>query len=423
MRTITRYALTLLLLVLAACLLLYLAGLVPQQAVQGNLSASMDQLVSEGFRHGVLYQGHPRSTLDNYSEAQILLRSYYMDTRADPLSILTNPSWDVDGSGMTDFEQMAQYREAVDGSAPANSTYARYWMGFRAVVRPLLALQNYMDTRQLILWAFLLLLCACALLLYRRTGSLWLPLLFVFAVSQLNPAAITASVQFSTCFFLAFTGMLLLLALPQKRLDAPLLFLILGAATQYFDFYTAPLLVFGLPALALLLRLQYAPGADFSLKTTRPLMLRFFAAWVCAYVLMWLAKLALTSLLTPVDAFASAFERVRMWIVEPLQTGGGSDIPRALFYCAINLVDVLPLVAEGVFVLVCAVCAVRRRTPRAVLVQNLVYLIIGLLPLVWIATTAKPSLDHAYFQYRGLGVTLCAGLIYLLNISFPRTER
>ena len=41
------------------------------------------------------------------------------------------------------------------------------------------------------------------------------------------------------------------------------------------------------------------------------------------------------------------------------------------------------------------------------------------LPLLWIAAAAKPAYDHMYFQYRGLGVTLFAGIVFLLGTAFP----
>lgn len=423
MRTLARYALVLLLLVLAGCLLLLLAGLVPQQAVQANLSASMDQLVLEGMSPGVLYDGHPRSTLDNFSEAHILLHSFYMDTRTDAAAILENPGYTLPGGADAPEAQLPAYQTAIDASIPANATYVRYWMGFRAIVRPLLAIMNHMDARQLLLWSFLLLLGAIALQLYRRTGAFWLSLAFVFAMSQLNPIAITGCFQFSICFLIAFIGMLLALNLRFQRLPAPMLFFILGACTQYFDFYTAPLLTFGLPMLALLLRLQYRKEADPPLKLGVRLVLGCFAAWMSAYLLMWLSKLALTSALTPIDAFADAFDRVRLWLIEPAQDAASdASVPRALFYCAINMTDPLPLVLEGMLLLAYAVSLLVRRPPRAVFARNLPYLLVGLLPLLWIAATYAPSYHHAYFQYRILGVTMYAGLIYLINTGWASHE-
>lgn len=422
MRVFIRYIAAFLIILVAACALLYAAGLVPQTALKQHMLETMDQLALEGVNPGVLYAGHPRSSLDNYSESRILMHSYYMDTASSPAAILENPGWEpADFDKDTLFSDM---RAAVQADASSNLTYTRYWMGFRAVVRPLMLIMNYMDMRQLIQWTFLLLFGAVTLQLYRRTKSFWISLGFVFAISQLNPVVISGCFQFSTCFLLALIGMLVSLTSRFRTYSAQMLFFVLGAATQYFDFYTAPILTFGLPMLALLLRNQYDPAGDFRLKKTARLVLTAFAAWLIAYLAMWLAKLAITAAVTNENAFAEAFDRVRAWLFEPSAGGEGAGlIPLALFYCAINLVDLVPLVLEGALLIGYAVYIVRKRPEKRVWREQLVYLLVALLPLIWIAATAKPSYDHMYFQYRGLGVTLYAGIVFLLGTAFPVKEK
>lgn len=418
MRVLLRYVLAFLIIVAVACALLYAAGLVPQAALKQHMLETMDQLNIEGVNPGVLYAGHPRSSLDNYSESRILLHSYYMDTKSSAVAVLTNPGWEpANFNKDTLFSEM---RAAVASDASPNLTYTRYWMGFRAVVRPLLLLMNYMDARQLIQWTFLLLLGAVVLQLYRRTNSFWIALGFVFAMSQLNPIVISGCFQYSACFLVAMVGMLVALSTRFRLGSAQMLCFVLGAATQYFDFYTAPILTFGLPMLALLLRKQYDPADDFRLGKTSRLVMTAFAAWMAAYLAMWLAKLTLTAVLTGENAFIDAFERVRAWVFEPAAGGAGASmIPLALFYCAINLVDLVPLVLEGAMLIGYGIRILRIRPKRRVWREQLVYLLVALLPLLWIAAAAKPAYDHMYFQYRGLGVSLFAGILFLLGTAIP----
>ena len=241
-----------------------------------------------------------------------------MDTLASPASIFENPGWQSFESSYTDGSIFSEIQQAVQNNEQPNFYYSRYWMGFRAIVRPMLAIMDYTDARQCIQWAFYLLLGAVILQLYRKTGSFWIALGFMFAVSQMNPVVISASYQYATCFFIAFIGMLLVLALPFKKLSAAILFFIIGATTQYFDFYTVPILTFGLPMLALLLRYQHEPERDFHFSSTARIVLHCFAAWFVAYICMWLAKLTLTTLFTSQNAFMDAFDRVKMGLVEPM---------------------------------------------------------------------------------------------------------
>ena len=418
MRVVLRYVLAFLIIVAVACALLYAAGLIPQAALKQHMLETMDQLQIEGVNPGVLYAGHPRSSLDNYSESRILLHSYYMDTKSSAAAVLSNPGWEP--ANFNKDMLFSEMRAAVASDASPNLTYTRYWMGFRAVVRPLLLLMNYMDARQLIQWTFLLLLGAVSLQLYRRTNSFWIALGFVFALSQLNPIVISGCFQYSACFLIAMVGMLVALTSRFRAFSAQMLCFVLGAATQYFDFYTAPILTFGLPMLALLLRKQYNTTDDFRLGKTSKLVLTAFAAWMAAYLAMWLAKLALTAALTSENAFVDAFSRVRAWVFEPAAGGTvASMIPLALFYCAINLVDLVPLALEGALLIGYGIRVIRIRPQRRVWHEQLVYLLVALLPLLWIVAAAKPAYDHMYFQYRGLGVTLYAGILFLLGTAFP----
>ena len=52
---------------------------------------TMDQLSIEDVKSGVMYAGHPRSSLDNNSESRILVYSYFMDTASSSAAILLNP--------------------------------------------------------------------------------------------------------------------------------------------------------------------------------------------------------------------------------------------------------------------------------------------------------------------------------------------
>lgn len=422
MRVIVRYTVVFLIILIVACAFLYAAGLIPQAALKQHMLETMDQLTLEGVNPGVLYAGHPRSSLDNYSESRILMQSYYMNTIPSAGSVFTNPGWEPENFAKETV--FAEMRSAVQSDATSNLTYTRYWMGFRTVVRPLMLLMNYMDMRQLIQWTFFLLFGAVILLIYKKTGSFWIALGFVFTISQLNPVVISGCFQYSTCFIIAFIGMLISLTARFRKFSAPMLFFVLGAATQYFDFYTAPILTFGLPMLALLLRKQQDPESDFRFRSNARLLGAAFAAWMIAYLAMWLAKLALTSVFTSENAFQESFLRVSAWMFEPSENVSALKmIPLALFNCAINMVDLVPLAVELALLIAYLVRIVRRRPQKQVWAEQSIYLLVAALPVLWIMAAAKPAYNHMYFQYRGLGVTLFAGILFLLGTAFPSRQK
>lgn len=433
-----------------ACAAQYLAGLVPQQAVRSHLLASMEQLQSEGLAPGVLYAGHPRSKLDNLSENYILTYSYYMDTRTDPASVLTNPGRQIQDPY---DELFLQTEELAAHELPSDTNYVRYFLGFRMYVRPMLALMNYMDARQCILWTMTLLFAAVLLSVYRVSGSAHIALAFAFAFSQLNPIVIASCYQYSAVFFIAFAGMLLVplnmrpgrpgrgLKKLQSALASedfaglPALFFVLGMATQILDFYTPPLLTYGLPVLMAML-VNDAGFANAARSNPYRLVGVTLAVWLAGYVGAWFGKMLLTTLLTPYNALYDGLSRLMFWM-RPDASGAAREpflAAKAVFYNFINIVDPVPLALEGAL-LVVWVCALLRRnkhykeqsdltasrnrnvTQRDAhpLRANLAYLLVALLPIVWFVAAAKPSYEQFYFQYRILGMFLFGGLVFLIR--------
>ncbi len=413
-RTIGKYAALALAVALAACLLQYLAGLVPQEAVRAHLLQSMPQLKQEGLAPGVLYDGHPRSKLDNLSENYILTYSYYMDTRKDPASVLSNPGRQIQDPY---DELFLQTEQLAAEELPADTNYVRYCMGFRMYVRPLLSVMHYMDARQCIQWGFVLLFCAVIVALYRQTRSALVAIAFAAAVSQLNPIVVASCFQYSACFYIAFIGMLLVPCVsgaPGARFTRPMLFFVIGMATQIFDFFTAPALTCGLPLVMLLL---LPDTAALSGKARWKLIGICALTWLLGYVGAWFGKMLLTTLFTPYNALYDGLSRLLFWMKPDTGTGESGLIWKAMYWCTINIVDLVPLVCEAALIVLYAVTIIIRRPGRRVFVDNLPFLAVAALPYIWFAAAARPSYEQFYFQYRCLGVFLFSGLIFLLKTA------
>lgn len=413
-KVIIRYFAALILLAFCTLSLEMLSGLIPQEPIRAHLLESVGQLQEEGLTPGILYTLHPRSLIDNFSENYILTYSYYMNTRSDPVAVLTNPGRSIKEPAK---ELFVQTEELLREQLPPDTHYSRYWMGFRMYVRPLLALMNYMDIRQSIQLVFYLLLGLVTLVLYRNSGSLLIALSFLMSIALLNPVAITACFQYSTCFFLAFAFMLTVPRIAEKDrqiMTVPLFFFLAGATTQIFDFYTAPLLTFGYPFLML------ASSEDYRGRDGIRKCIQTFGTWLLGYVLCWLVKLSLTTALTSVNGFKEGFSRFSMWMLE----GSGSQerdllLPlKAVFYNVINIADLVPTVLLGVLLCLYALAQVRRKRRNEGWISGYgVYILVAALPIVWFLIAAKPSFGHAYFQYRSVGVSVFSGLLFLIRTA------
>ena len=396
-----RYASILLLIIVAGLALEYAAGLLPQEAVMRHYAQSAEQLEAEGIQPMILNGDRADSMLDNGSEIRILHYSAAMDTRAFPEAVLTNPAVLPE----EDWRPMAYYEAAASG-AEHNYHYMRYWQGFRAIVRTLLWLCDYSRMRRLLLWAFTLLCAACALRLYQRTQRTAVSLVFVLSVLVMNPIVISTSFHYICCYALAMLGVL---TVPRHEKRPARFFFAMGALTQFFDFYTAPTLTLIYPLMTLL----FVRAADVRPRDALWRALGCVTAWLCAYALMWLAKLCLTTWLTGLDALGQGFNsfNFRVGIVKAERVAEYYSVPGAFAAC-LKVLGGAQLAALGMaFAGLCA-WALRRGVS---LPMGGAALLLGCVPLLWIAVAAQPTAIHAYFQYRTLGGTvfawLCAPLL------------
>lgn len=417
LQAVARYALCTILLTLAFTLALELASLLPQEWVTPRYLASLEQFEEEGVQPQILNRSRADARLNNYSEMLILHYSASMNKAADPHAALSNSAW-VTFDGQVDFTEYG--RAVAEGREPTNF-YTRYWQGFRAVVRPLLCLVDYTNMRTLLMWVFFLLMTGCAVRLYRVAHHLSVPLVFVFSLLLYNPIVVSTSFQYGICFLLGLGGLFLVLR-PKGIQNVPLFFFVLGASTQYFDFYTAPIITLCYPLLGLLC--MRSLSMRFDLRSLWRTALGSILAWLCAYGLFWLIKLLLSSLVAPEghDPLSSAFQSF-FWRVGVLRSDR-ADMESYHFLTAftacVTVLGDLVLYSAVLTALVQLVRSLLQRPSSSQWLRILPLVFVSLLPLVWLAVAAQPTTLHSYFQYRLtapilFGLMLFPGLPGLMN--------
>ena len=388
---------------------LYLAGLLPQEPIRSSIEESIVQMKSEYEKPFVLYD-KSRNAIGNFTDCLILNLSYYQDTSIDPLSILSNPRYREKGAST-----VSDLTKLVSGET-ANSNYLHYCMGFRVWMRPLLSVFNYMQIRSIfgsVLW---ILFAMSILTVYRLTKNGFFSALYALCFVALNPEGISGTLSYMICFLIGFLGVIMLPYILKRRKDKPIIlplfFLTLGAITQFFDFYTSPLITFAFPMVVLLFSLISGPDS-ISLKESFRILLSGLIAWLSAYVGIWLMKLLATALLTGLDVVTTTMETVRASIGIATESSG---IVATFAACAENIATPEIVVALGIVCVVGAVRLVRNPDRKADFKQSWIFLVIGALSLVWIIF-AKRTLEHVHFQYRTLGVLLLGILAFIASAS------
>jgi hypothetical protein len=123
--------------------------------------------------------------------------------------------------------------------------------------------------------------------------------------------------------------------------------------------------------------------------------------WLAGYVLTWLAKWGLASLLTGMDLFADAYGEASYWTDE-----GGSYIFKAMSSCLSHLHWAYVAAA----VLLTALLALWHPRKEGWLLA-LQYGLVMLIPFVYYLLMARPAWHHSWFNYRALAVAVAALLL------------
>ena len=411
-RILSRYLILLFVLISIGSFLLLTTGLLPQERVKTNALYSLNQIAAElaSSEPGILDYDNWACRLDVYTDLLIVTQSYYMNTLKNPASVFTNSQHVGDVNTL---------RAAMEQQQDSNDTYARYWGGFRVTVRLLLTFFNYTQIRRIISIVFILLAGGIAMYLHTRTKSIASSFAFLLTLGLLHPSIITATLQYSCCFLIAMAGTLLLPKREYKYLTYSMYFFILGAMTQFFDFYTTPILTFGFPMLALLF-INQQEHPQLSAKQMLRLSGRGFTGWLAGYILMWIGKLSLTTIFTEINALGDGFNAAFNRIFISTGNVGGSLFYRmglVLWRVFIRVFD------KPVYILVAAIGTsavwlllfIMRKKTKKDLESSAVYLAVACLPLVWFVFVSGPTIQASWYQYRGIGVFLFGVLLFVIQ--------
>lgn len=398
--------------VMMALVLLVAAAFLPQYLIQQNVADSVE-FVMQDFENNYLFDKSAASQLDVFTDVMMLRTSLTTNDRYLG-SVLTNPIYTYDGLAVWEGSPETLARLAYDIPSDGVWYYARYWMGFRVVLRLALLFFNYAQIKRYTAFLFLSLFAAVICSLSRHTNSR-IAFFFALSIILVRPHVMATSMQFTCCFFIAFAAMLLVPWLYRHPKWEGLFFLELGILTMYFDFYTVPLVTLGFPMVYLWILRQEgsSPG-------TFRTVFRNMALWFLGYGGMWLTKLTLTTLLTSENALQHGLESLlsRVGIRKDAQLdqyysleAAVDGLQKSIF--SDNAGRVVYLLCAGILLAVVLWKVFRGHVPRENFRTAAPYLFFGSIPLIWFVITKQPIALHFFFQYRTIALTHWAAGVFL----------
>ena len=404
-------------LLLGACAL-------PAQPVLEHVYDSAQTIQQEGLYPE--YFGFKLFQMDNYTDTIMLFEAAAMGEQ-DPLNaMMTATAYNVDN-----FETMAgdlavYCERTIPLSTGAQKavqlvpfSYARYWHGYLIWLRPLLLLMPYTGVRIVQYIVLFSLLAVVLVQLRRRCGlraAVW------FAVSQLAVSVwfVPHQVQYFTCFMIAYAGCAWVLAKPRRSDVLCLGLLVLGTATAFCDLLVTPIITLGLPLTCWLLEPQQR------LRGGVPqcaLAVGGSLCWGTGYALCWAGKWALAGAVTGNNVLADALHQAE--VRTTADTWHGMELTwRNIFgflYDTLNSHHLFwPALAVLAVLIALFILSIRSKTA---LVRALPLALTTCMTPAWFVLLRTHSIQHGWFTWRALGLTVFAGLAFLYYACDLRAAR
>ena len=233
-----------------------------------------------------------------------------------------------------------------------------------------------------------------------------------FAASQalVSVFFVPHQVQFFTCFAIAYAGCCWVLAKPRGVRQLALALVVLGVATAFCDLLVTPILTLGLPVAVWLLCVPQRLAAG-------PRQCAAVAAgslcWGVGYGGCWALKWVLAGAITGQDVIGDAVRQIGV------RTTGATWHGIELTWGNILRFVLDTLHSRGLFWPLAAVCVLALALfalclrGRQALATALPLGLTVLMAPAWLALLRTHSIQHGWFTWRALGVTLFAGLAFV----------
>ena len=392
-------------------LLLITVFAIPTSAIKNNIVESAKQIQKEGLWFQPL--GFYLFQIDNMTDC--LMMNINASANSDnPIrsSMIVNYSQPYEYGDTGTYLKMDETTLDIAENGANESTifsdYARYWHGYQVVLRPLLYIFNYNQIRILNYITFFILLSITLLLLYKRLNIIF-ALTFAATLVLSNIMIVPLAIQFSTCFYIAFIGMILILY-RKKTIDSKqsaILFFSIGAFTSYMDFLTTPILTLGFPLVVLI-------AINKEKERLKTLFTQSFI-WLLGYASIWSSKWLIGWILTGENIIDTALACAQQRVGNTIVFGGVEMYMNQFFDIILTKISnmIYPIcIAIGIMIALLIFYFYKNRDK----VKNFNWLvIISLMPIVWFIVMKNHSLQHIFFTWRDFMLTLWCMLIFAFS--------
>lgn len=331
----------------AGSVLLILVSAIPDANIDENIRISSEQMSKEG-KYPELVPGRKDYfyKVDNWTEAALLNMIYTGSSEHPVEAAFAQKEYQTDQKNASGVDRLAA---AVKDGSEENGSYvlrSTYWLGVRIFLIPLLAIADYYTLRPFMIFFNLALFFGLAMLLAKKISTKT-GVVFFLSVLMLN--CFVSVVQWCNglpCFWISAGAIVYILYRFPQKINYCCLFLLTGALTSYFDWFSIPLITFGLPAaIVILLELREKSGKSFLEYFN--FLFKSGLGWCLGYGLMLISRVVISTIVEGSGSFQNFWERVVYNITSSNNSAAGSGIGEKLETVLNGFSGIFPLSMWG----------------------------------------------------------------------------
>ena len=439
-KKIALYAATYLLFIIIFIITLTISSSFSSTKIEKNIKQASEILLKEGNRKIVdIPYRNIKMQFDNYTDALMLNTAYSIDAstpfyscmvvRKNFIPGVTNEIYqdrvgELKSSSKYGYHnEVGELNDLMNQEKMESYEYARYWHGYLTVIRPLFLFFNLTQLRIVLL---IILVVLAIYLLYLITKKLNGIIAVIFFCSMIwsEYFFLCFSLQGIFVFLIAMISSIVILERDSKIINFGLGFFIIGMLTNFFDFLTVPLITLFLP-LILYFLLKQKTETNQTIKSILVKMIQLSMLWGIGYVLTWGTKWILFDICFNRDLIKVALQQVFYRSAQDANITWLHSIISNLQYWKNGMICsiIISVIAFNIQIIRKKITLNQNYPLKEIFIQSFLYIIIGLIPIVWYAIIANHSYYHAFFTYRNLMITnICINITWIKWLSPIQTK-
>lgn len=456
LKTILKYIVAFIVLLVIFFGSLTVTSLIPSSNLKDNVVKSSEIFNEEGEKKIVKVFGKEEAIFI-FTDALMVNTAYSIDSSHPISSFLLARKNYIPGQTQTEHEdsqynlgasekykdqnenvfQAAELYGLMHGENITDSyEYARYWHGYLVFLRPLLAIMSINGIRAL----NFVIICACIVALFfllRKKCGFRAAILFLLPLVMINVFILSLGLSDVYDIIIAMVASIVLLELIDVREDAGVMFFIFGCLTSFIDLFTIPLVTLCLP-LTVFFMVKHRKFGIYEEKDLKQKLISEFGSfvvlcysWALGYILTWAAKWILTEALCDRKVISEAIEQIKYRSSSDKITYG-LVLKRNFKFFGFTPFLLLIISILGDF----GIRFFKKKNKKELVQEfkqnlkeriiNIVpFILISLLPFVWLFVVKQHSAIHAFFVNRILVILLLGimMIVYELFSTKPIAEK